>query len=90
MQSVSLVGIHNLLSSPNIFGTIRYGKMKWPHIYGQDDKESLHSSGKLLGLLWQLVTDVARQAIYPILMDQEEYNETSGAIKSRKCSLSAS
>ena len=90
MQSMPLVGIHNLPSSPNIFGTIRYWKMKWPHICGQDDKESLHSSGKLLGLLRQLVTDIARQALYPILKDQEEYNETCGAIKSRKCSLSAS
>jgi len=90
MQSVPLVGIHNFLCSPNILGSIRYGKMKWPHIHGQEAKESLHSSGKLLGLLWQLVTDIARQAIYPILKDQEEYNETSGAIKSRKCSLPAS
>jgi hypothetical protein len=63
--------------------------MKWTHIYGQYDKEGLHSSGTLLGLLWQLVTDIARQAVYPILKDQEEYNETSGAIKWRKCSLSA-
>ena len=90
MQSESLVEIHNLLSSPNIFGTISCGKMKWPHIHGQYDKEGLHSSGMLRGLLWQLVTDIARQAICPILKDQEEYIETSGAIKWRKCSLSAS
>jgi hypothetical protein len=63
MQSVSLVGINNLLSSPNIFGTIRYGKMIWPQICGQYDKEGIHSSGKLLGLLCQLVADIVRQAI---------------------------
>jgi hypothetical protein len=38
---------------PNIFDTIRYGKMIRPHIYGEYDKEGLHYSVKLLGLLWQ-------------------------------------
>jgi hypothetical protein len=52
MQSVSLVGIHNFLSSPNIFDTIRHGKIIWLHIYGQYDEEDLHSSGMLRGLLW--------------------------------------
>jgi hypothetical protein len=63
--------------------------MKQPHIHGQYDKEGLHSSGMLRGF-WQLVTDIALQAICPILKDQEEYNEASGAIKWRKYSLSAS
>jgi hypothetical protein len=90
---MSVVAIRNLLSSPNILGTIRKGKMIWPHIYGQYDKEGLHSFGKLRGVLWQLVTDIARPAMNPILKNQaveEEHNETSDAIKSRKCGLSAS
>jgi hypothetical protein len=61
------------------------GKGGWygRSIRGQYEKEGLRSSGMLRGVRWQLVTDIAVQAIGPILKGQtvqEEYNETSGVI----------